>query len=204
VEGEWSKARINRDYHVVADVHRYSVPYTLIGEVVDIHLTASIVEIYFGNERVASHKRSHVRNGFTTLAEHMPPHHRQVNRQEAQFLSQACKHGPHTERLIAAVLASRTVREQTYRSCLGILRLADEYGSERIEGAALRAVATQIATYKSVRDILKSGLDKVPLPTDPVDAPPILHDNIRGADYYSTPTHTGGQGTHTHREAHNA
>jgi hypothetical protein len=125
----------------------------------------------------------------------MPPQHRQANWQEAQFLVQACKHGPHTERLIAAVLASRPVREQAYRSCLGILRLADKYGSERMEAAALRAVVTQVATYKSVEAILKSGLDRVPLPVEHKDTPPIVHDNIRGADYYCA---------HTPREAQNA
>jgi transposase len=199
VEGEWSKARVNLDYHVVVDTHRYSVPYTLIGGLADIHLTATIVEICIGNERVASHKRSHVRNGFTTLAEHMPPHHRQANWQEEQFLAQACKHGPHTQQLLAAVLASRPVREQAYRSCLGILRLAEKYGSTRMEDAALRAVVTQVATYKSVEAILKSGLDRAPLPADDKTTPPILHDNIRGAGYYSADT-----GAHSPREAQNA
>ena len=200
VEGEWSKARVNLDYHVVVDTHRYSVPHTLIGGLVDIHLTATIVEIYMDNARVASHKRSDVRNGFTTVAEHMPPQHRHVNWQEDQFLAQACKHGPHTERLISTVLASRPVREQSYRSCLGILRLADKYGSDRMEDAALRAVVTQVATYKSVETILKSGLDRVPLPTEHKDTPPLIHDNIRGADYYGA-----GTGAHTPREeAHNA
>ena len=89
--------------------------------------------------------------------------------------------------------------EQTYRSCLGILRLAEKYGSERMEDAALRAVVTQVATYKSVEAILKSGLDRVPLPTERKDAPPLVHDNIRGAGYYSADT-----GEHAPREAQNA
>ena len=199
VEGEWSKARVNLDYHVVVETHRYSVPHTFIGAVADIHLTATIVEIFAGSDRIASHRRSPVRNGFTTVAEHMPPQHRQVNWQEEQFLEKACKHGPHTERLIAAVIASRPVREHAYRSCLGILRLAEKYGSERMENAALRAVVTQVATYKSVEAILKSGLDRAPLPTEHKDAPPLVHDNIRGAGYYSADT-----GAHTKRETHNA
>jgi transposase len=198
VEGQWSKARVNLDYHVVIDAHRYSVPHTLIGKLIEVHLTAAIVEIFVGDSRVASHKRSHVRHGFTTVSEHMPPQHQRVNWQEEQFLAQACKHGPHTEQLIVVVLASRAVREHAYRSCQGILRLADKYGSERIEGAALRAVVTQVATYKSVEAILKNGLDRVPLPTEHKDAPPIVHDNIRGADYYSADT-----GAHTPREAQN-
>ena len=194
-EGEWSKARVNLDYHIIVETHRYSVPHKLIGEVVELHLTQAVVEIFAGSERVACHKRSHARHGFTTVAEHMPSQHRQVEWQETQFLAQAARHGPHTERLIGSVLESRSVREQTFRSCLGILRLAEKYGSERMENAAIRAVVSQVATYKSVEAILKNGLDRVPLPTDHKETPPILHDNIRGADYYSG---------HTPREAQNA
>jgi hypothetical protein len=76
------------------------------------------------------------------------------------------------------------VPEQSYRSCQGILRLAEEYGSERMEAAALRAILTDVATYKSVKSILSSELDKVPLPSVDASEQSITHENIRGADYY--------------------
>ena len=183
-DGEWTKATVNIDYHVVVDRHRYSVPNALIGQEVDIHLTAGVVEICAGNERVASHKRSHVRNAFTTVKEHMPPQHRQAGWQQDDFLAQACKHGPNSERLIVTILASRPVPEQAYRSCLGVLRLADKYGSERMEAAALRAIVLQTASYKGVLAILEKDKDKLPLYVDQPDVPAIVHSNIRGAHYY--------------------
>jgi transposase len=186
-EGEWSKARVNLDYHVVVRAHRYSVPCRLIGTLVEIHLTERTVEIFAQNERVASHKRSSVRNGFTTLPEHMPPSHRQAQWQEAQFLLQAKKQGEHTEALVAQILKSRPVPEQSYRSCLGILRLAEKYGALRLEAAAQRALQTDVPTYKSVAAILKNGLDALALPAAQPASPPLEHDNIRGADYYATP-----------------
>lgn len=186
-EGEWSKARVNLDYHVVVETHRYSVPHALIGELVEIRLTDAMVEVFVASERVASHKRSAIRCGFTTVAEHMPPKHRKTAWTEARFLTQANLHGPHTRQLITQVLASRPVPEQSYRSCLGILRLAEKYGSKRIEDAALRALSTDVATYKSVEAILKNGLDRIPVPAPTQQRPPIVHDNIRGADYYDAP-----------------
>jgi transposase len=183
-EGEWSKARVNLDYHVVVANHRYSVPSRLIGNLVEIHLTEGVVEIFAVNERVASHKRSHLKNGFTTLAEHMPPSHRQSQWQEAQFLVQAKKHGVHTEALVLHILKSRPVPEQSYRSCLGLLRLGDKYGSVRLEAASQRALETEVPTYKSVAAILKNGLDALSLPPLPSASAPLHHDNIRGADYY--------------------
>jgi transposase len=121
-EGDWRKARVNLDYHVVVSAHRYSVPYTQVGNSVEIYLTEATIEIFVGRDRIACHKRSSVRNGFTTLAEHMPPSHRQTQWRETQFLAAARKHGPHTERLVTEVLLSRSIPEQAYRSCLGLLR----------------------------------------------------------------------------------
>ena len=182
--GQWSKARVNLDYHVAVDYHRYSVPYAHIGMVLDIHLTDNTVEIFQGQERVASHLRSAVRHGFSTTPEHMPPSHRQTQWREKEFLTRAQKHGPHTQKLVAHILQSRPVPEQSYRSCLGILRLGDKYGSLRLEAAAQRALNSELSTYKSVAAILKNGLDTLPVPATTQEKPPLVHENLRGADYY--------------------
>ena len=42
---EWSRARVNSDYHVVFDANVYSVPYNLVHELVEIRSTPTIVEI---------------------------------------------------------------------------------------------------------------------------------------------------------------
>ena len=183
-EGGWSKARVNLDYHTVVAAHRYSVPCRFIGSLVEVYLTDVTVEIFAANQRIASHRRSHIRNGFTTLPEHMPPSHRQTQWQEKQFLAQAGKHGAHTQSLVAHILQSRAVPEQSYRSCLGILRLGDKYGSVRLEAAAQRALQTDVPTYKSVAAILKNSLDTLPLPATDATNPSLQHANIRGADYY--------------------
>src|SRR4030043_12973 len=43
---EWSKARVQLNYHVQVDHHYYSVPYQLLRETLDIRLTASIIEAF--------------------------------------------------------------------------------------------------------------------------------------------------------------
>ena len=103
---------------------------------------------------------------------------------EKEFLSRAQKHGPHTQQLVAHILTSRPVPEQSYRSCMGILRLGDKYGSLRLEAAALRALHSELSAYKSVAAILKNGLDTLPVPTTSPEKPPLVHENLRGADYY--------------------
>jgi transposase len=183
-EGRWSKARVNLDYHVVVDYHHYSVPYPHIGTSLDIHLTDTAVEIFADSTRVASHKRSRVRHGFTTLSEHMPPTHRQTQWREKEFLARAQKHGENTKQLLTVILTSRPVPEQSYRSCLGVLRLGDKYGSLRLEAAAKRALDSDLCTYKSVAAILKNDLDRRVEPVPDVPSAPLVHPNLRGADYY--------------------
>ena len=50
-----------------------------------------------------------------------------------------------------------------YRSCLGIIRLAEQYSGQRMEAAAERALLAQACRYQSVKSILKNSLDAVPL-----------------------------------------
>ena len=76
--------------------------------------------------------------------------------------------------------------EMGYRSCLGIIRLAKQYGSERVEAAAIRALAAKVKSYKSLKSILDRGLDRIPLMDEEVPNLTLpFHSNIRGSDYYN-------------------
>jgi hypothetical protein len=68
---------------------------------------------------------------------------------------------------------------------LGILRLGRRYGSERLEAAARRALAVRAHSYRSVESILKSGLDRRPLPEPDPPRKLSAHENIRGPAYYN-------------------
>ena len=181
------RAKVGLDYHleVRADRHFYSVPHALVGEKVDLRLSASTVEVFFRHRRVASHVRAH-RPGFTTDPAHMPDAHRRHGEwTPSRIVSFAEKTGPATAKLVAEVMARRRHPEQGFRSCLGIVRLDDRYGRERLEKAATRALALCSYSYRSVESILKNGLDQQELPAEEADQrslPP--HDNVRGADYY--------------------
>ena len=79
VVGQWDLCRaVGADYHVVVDGHYYSVPSALAHSRVDVFTTPTLVSIFQRGERVASHPRSPVKGGHTTLPEHMPPSHRAV------------------------------------------------------------------------------------------------------------------------------
>ena len=91
--------------------------------------------------------------------------------------------------MVALLLESKPHPEQGYRACLGIMRLARGYGSERMEAACRRGLALDACTYKSIKSILATKMDRQPLPgEDEASSPaPPRHDNIRGETYYNHP-----------------
>ena len=185
VFAQWKKARVNIDYHVEVDRHYYSVPHALVGRQLDVRLTATTVECLYRSERVASHVRSPLRGRHTTADEHMPEKHRKMGQWSPErFIGWATTIGPQTATLIETVLRSRRHPQQAFRSCLGILRLADSYGEERLEGAAGRAVALGANSYRSVESILNHRLDQ--RPSEQIELGlAIEHSNVRGASYYN-------------------
>jgi transposase len=77
--------------------------------------------------------------------------------------------------------------EQGYRSCLGLLRLGERYGKERLEAACARALRVKATSYRSVQSILQRGLDQV-ADEQTVLTLPQNHENVRGAGYYAAAT----------------
>jgi transposase len=185
VYAEWKKARVHIDYHVAVDGHYYSVPHALIKREVDVRVSRNTVECFHRGERVASHQRSYVKGGHTTVAAHMPEAHRQAGEwSPKRLLKWAAQIGPATEKLIGTVMASRKHPQQAYRSCLGILRLGNAYGDARLEAACQRALMLGSCRYKSIESILKHRLDEQPLEEQQELVLPEAHDNIRGPAYY--------------------
>jgi len=92
--------------------------------------------------------------------------------------------GPHTAQLFERILNEKPHPEMGYRSCLGIIRLAQQYSAQRMEAAAERAILAQACRYQSVKSILKNSLDALPLSPPQPGSPPLTHDNLRGAHYF--------------------
>ena len=180
----WKMARINIDYHLEFERHYYSVPYQLAGQVVEVRASASTIEVFTNNRRVASHPRSYLKSRHTTDPNHMPASHRRhLEWTPERMLTWAAKNGPATGSFIEALMASRPHPEQGYRSALGVLRLEKKYGATRLEDACARALALRALSYKSVASILQHGLDQQPLRREPPRAR-VTHHNLRGPNYY--------------------
>lgn len=185
----FAKATINIDYHVEFEKHYYSVPYKLRAQIerqVELRATSMTVEVYYRNERVASHMRSRVVNGFTTVAEHMPKSHQAHSEwTPTRMISWASTVGPNTAQLVEEIMRRRPHPEQGYRSCLGLIRLSKTFDKVRVEAACTRALRVGTYSQRSVHAILSSGLDREPDPRV-VEARSLPdHTNVRGPSYYN-------------------
>jgi transposase len=180
----WKTLTVNIDYHVEVEKNYYSVPYQLIKEKVDVRITSGLIEIIHKGKRVASHLRSFGLGKSCTLPEHRPAaHQKYLEWTPSRIIRWAGDAGPSTGQLAKHILEKRPFPEQGYRSCLGLIRLADRYGKERLEAACKRALFFGTHTYNSVKSILEKGLDRTPLEKAPASKP-IMHQNIRGKEYF--------------------
>jgi transposase len=182
---EWSKAKVQLNYHIEVDRHYYSVPYQLLHERLDIRLTATIVEAFHKGERVAAHVRLYTKNVYTTLPEHRPPSHSYYAEwNPARFIQWAGKTGEATARLVEKVLSTRPYPEQGYNACLGIINLTRDFDPIRVEAAARRALEFNSCSYRSMKAILSAGLDRQDNSAQAALPGLLPHQNIRGQEYY--------------------
>jgi hypothetical protein len=94
--------------------------------------------------------------------EHMPEKHRQYTQWNAErFIRWASDVGPYTEQTVKAIIASRKVEQQSYKTCIALLKLADTYSATRLETSCEKALSySSCPSFRSIRTILKTGSDK--------------------------------------------
>jgi len=182
---DWSKAKVNIDYHVAVDKHFYSAPHHLIHQQLDVRLTDQTVELFQHGKRVAAHLRSQRPGRFTTLEEHRPKsHQRYLEWTPSRILEWVKTIGPDCARVVEKIMADRPHPEQGFRSAMGIIRLGKTLGNERLEAACRRALHFGTCSYTSLKSILQNNLETQPLEQElPLPSP--AHENLRGGPYYS-------------------
>lgn len=97
-------------------------------------------------------------------------------------MEQASKIGEYTHWAIDHILTYQPNKDQSYKSCLGILRLGKHYGYDRLEKACSKCKITSQVNYKMLKRILSKNLEDIPMKV--ISSPKISHDNIRGSQTY--------------------
>jgi hypothetical protein len=105
----------------------------------------------------------------------MPENHRAVADWSPQlFIAWTEKTGVKTREYIAWLMERKDHPEQAFRTCAGILRLAATVTKERMEEACTLAMGQNAYSYTHFVKLLESKKR----------GEPVIHENLRGKDYF--------------------
>ena len=177
----WKKAKVHLDYHVEVERAYYSVPYKLIGQTVDVRLSAHTLEIFHCQRLVAAHVRSVKRGTFSTTAEHRPERHTHVIELTHERLKErALAVGPATAEVMERQRLARRHPEESLRANLGILHLARDFSPEQLEATAARALELKVYSYRALRALITAKRN----PESKQQPLALEHENVRGEKYF--------------------
>ena len=121
-----------------------------------------------------------------TVLEHMPPDHQKYLEWNGdRFRRWAETIGINTYKVVDGLLTSGRVEQQSYRACMGLLKLAERKSPQKLEAACAKALQySDSPSYKSIKNIL--AVDKNL--SEPTDEEPKDDSNqygiTRGARHY--------------------
>src|SRR5699024_7369608 len=101
-----------------------------------------MVEVFYDQSGIASHRRVYGHPGqYSIVQAHMPEDHQRYLQWDGErFVRWAERIGPATALPTEGILASHKIRQQRYKSCMGLLNLADKYSVARLENACVKAL----------------------------------------------------------------
>jgi transposase len=184
--GEWKEATVNIDYHIQYDDAFYSTPHQLVQTKIWVRATNSVVEIYQNFQRIFAHRRTFIKGKYVTEPSHRPVAHQEHAKWTPERVaSWAGSKGTIIGEFVKLLIARKVHYEQNFRSALGVIRLTDEYGAERMQLACQKAIRIESISYQTISNMLKNGMEKIQ-PTDEELQMNLFsdHENVRGANYY--------------------
>lgn len=186
---EWKTAKVQLNYHIQVERMYYSVPYEYARETLDIRLTTDLIEVYFKEARIASHKRLKGEIGqYSTNLDHMPDHHRSyVEHNPENIVKWAATIGPFTEKYVMYILEHH-VEKKALQILSTLQNMVKKYTPEELEQAITTLV--EISSNPS-NTVLKGVLERTKQASKTKNQPAKItsassenHGFTRGAAYF--------------------
>ena len=132
--GTWHQVKLHRDCHLQFERVLYSAPFALVGRVLWLRATDTIVALHEDYRHVCTHVRGQRPGQRVTLREHLPPHAQAFFAHDRQWCAdQAAGVGQSCRRLVERLLSDKVL--ERLRAAQGVLALRKTYGGERLEAA---------------------------------------------------------------------
>jgi hypothetical protein len=164
----FKEASVGPDWRIQFQKAFSSVPYRLIGIRVLVMAGSTFVRIFYEGQEVSLHPRATRLWQYVWKAEHAPPQLEQFLASSTQgLLLWAKRLGTSVAGVAENIFADKAV--DGIRPVRALVRLAERYGSGRLEAACARAIQFYTATYQSVKNILLQELDRAPEQQPTVD-----------------------------------
>ncbi|MEI6987628.1 MAG: IS21 family transposase, partial [Rhodospirillaceae bacterium] len=180
----WAKAKLHPNAHVIHEYCYYSAPFQLINQTLWLEITPDAVRIYREHEMVAIHPRQFKPGSKSTVNDHVPPDAQAYFMRDPQWcLAQAKEVGPATLSVVERLFANRILDH--LRAAQGLLRLGGQYSRSRLEAACRRALNFGTPAYRTIKQILKDGLDQQP---DLLDVAELEATYLSGGRFFRSPT----------------
>lgn len=181
---DWKVAKVQSNYHIQLERNYYSVPYEYVHHQVNVRLREDLIEVYYKQNRISSHKRiKHQIGVYSTNKNHMPEHHQSyLEHTPTSSLEWAELVGPHTHKLIEELLVQQT-EKRALKMISGIQKLQVKHSAYLIERCSeiLLSISKQptLATFKRILEDETSHSKR-----DARQIKDELHGFVRGAEYF--------------------
>lgn len=175
-----AKQVVPKDYHIVVYGHYYSVPYRLVGQRAEARVSATHVDIFCDNEKVASHRRSLEQHGQTTDRAHMPwEHQAEKDRTPEGMREWARTVGPAMAKVMEEQFARQRIPLQGLTSAVALRNLGKGVAVATLEAAAQTALELKVPNVTGVKRALdrvlsnqsEKALDRGRVPLAPLTTP---------------------------------
>lgn len=162
---KWAYGRkVQANCHVCWHHNFYSVSHLYVGRKVDLRITDTVVEIYLGGERLATHKvfPPYARNRYSTAPSDLPREKAYGDWDAGRIRRWSLRVGPSCAGVIERIFESVRYDEQGFNACLAVLRLEHKYTRDRLEKACSMALESGVGSprYAHIEPILKTDQDR--------------------------------------------
>ena len=166
---ERKTVRVAQDFSFTFDKVHYSMPRKYLKKDLEIRVGDEEIHVYNMNgDHIRTHKRSHTPKSWVIIPSDMPAEYCDYGYWNVPYFQQkASKIGPGTRALIDAVIGRFSHPVQSFRSCFGILRLADKYSRDALEECCKAALVFDKCNYSYVCNTITAFYKKAGPGTDP-------------------------------------
>lgn len=154
---KWGSGKVHPDHHIRFGNAMYSVPTDYLGKTLDYRADSKLTRIYYGGAVIKTHpvvsegKRSTDYNDYPKHKTHY------AMRNCDYYIDKAKEVGTHCGRF-AAELLSGDFPWSKLRQAQKLIRLSDQYGTQRIEQACSRALSFNLIDVYRLENIVKQAL----------------------------------------------